>query len=72
MREDQSNEGGAAGTSHSDLPGTGSEYPSFDPKVCIATACTGVQRARHSATPSQLEFCTQLATQTKKLSLAKY
>lgn len=42
MREDQSSEGGAAGTSHSDLPGTGSEYPRFDPKVCIATAYTGV------------------------------
>lgn len=36
MREDQSSEGGAAGTSHSDLPGTGSEYPRSDPKVCVA------------------------------------
>lgn len=54
MREDQSSEGGAAGTSHSDLPGTGSEYPRFDPKVCIATAYTGVQRARHSAMRPQL------------------
>lgn len=65
MREDQSSEGGAAGTSHSDLPGTGSEYPRFDPKVCIATAHAGVRRARRSATHPQLKFCIQLQHKTR-------
>lgn len=69
MREDQSSEGGAAGTSHSDLPGTGSEYPRFDPKVCIATARAGVQRARRSATHPKLKVCTQLQHETRKSAL---
>lgn len=34
MWEDKSSEGGAAGTTHSDLSGTGSKYSRFDLKVC--------------------------------------